>query len=71
MVIKENVQELLNENMDRKKFLTFTGTVVLGVLGVTGLLNLILKSHRLPTTSSNKQQFPVQTSGYGGSEYGE
>jgi hypothetical protein len=66
-MIKENLQGLLEEKMDRKKFLSFTGAIVLGIVGVTGLINILVKSRSSQTDS----QYPVQTSGYGGSDYGE
>lgn len=64
------MQELLNEKMDRKKFLAFSGSIILGILGITGLMNIILKSHTL-SSSHQDTQHPVQNSGYGGSSYGE
>jgi hypothetical protein len=52
--------------MDRKKFLTFSGAIVLGIVGVTGLINILVKSR----SSQSDSQYPIQTDGYGGSDYG-
>jgi hypothetical protein len=70
-MIKENIQTLLSAEMDRKNFLAFIGAIILGMIGVTGLLNLMLKSHQAQISATTRKQFPVQTSGYGGSDYGE
>ena len=70
-MIKQNIQTLLDEEMDRKKFLAFSGTIILGILGITGLTNLILKSHGSPQMVTQSNQHPIQTSGYGGSTYGD
>jgi len=69
-MIKENIQSLMDEKMDRKKFLAFSGSIILGILGITGLMNIILKSH-VTGLIQNNNQHPVQTSGYGGSTYGD
>jgi len=70
-MIKPNIQTLLGEEMNRKKFLAFSGTIILGILGITGLTNLILKSHGSPQMVTQSNQHPIQTSGYGGSTYGD
>jgi hypothetical protein len=65
-MIKEDLKGLLEETMDRKKFLTFSGAIVLGIVGVTGLINILGKSR----SSQSDSQYPIQTDGYGGSDYG-
>ena len=69
-MIKQNIQTLLDGEMDRKKSLAFSGTIILGIIGITGLTNLIFKSHGAPQMVALSNQHPIQTSGYGGSTYG-
>jgi len=70
-MIKQNIQTLLDKEMDRKKFLAFSGTIILGIIGITGLTNLIFKSHGSPQIVTQNNQHPIQTSGYGGFTYGD
>ncbi len=68
-MIKTNIQTLFATEMDRKKFLAYTGTVLLGVFGITGVLKVLTQAHHTP--SHDQKSYPVQTSGYGGSVYGQ
>ena len=54
--------------MDRKDFLKYAGTVVLGVIGVTGLFRMILGSRGTTSVSSNGSK---GASVYGNSAYGK
>ena len=68
MPIKNQIDALLQEKMDRKDFLKYAGTVTLGIIGVTGLVRMLLGSRGIaPTENSGKQQ----SSGYGSSGYGK
>jgi hypothetical protein len=70
MAIKTQINALLQEKMDRKDFLKYAGTVVLGVIGITGLVRMLLGSRELhtPTAGGESNQ---QGSSYGGSSYGK
>lgn len=68
MKVKEQLDTILHKEMDRKNFLQYSGGILLGVLGITGLLRVILSGERsqiLKTTSSEKTG-----GGYGSSRYG-
>lgn len=58
----KNVARLLSKEMDRKDFLKYTAGVALAVVGISGLLNTIL---RLGGESD-----AAKTNGYGASPYG-
>lgn len=64
MAIKVQVDALLQEKMDHKDFLQYTGTVALGVLGITGLVRMLLGSRGLsgPTPDEGSKS---QGSSYG------
>jgi len=62
MGTNKNLAKLLNKEMDRKDFLKYSVGVALAVVGVTGLLNTIL---RLGGESD-----AAKTNGYGASPYG-
>lgn len=66
MAIKAQIDALLQEKMDRKDFLKYAGTIVLSVVGITGLVRMLLVSHGSTPHSTGQQ-----SSGYGGSRYGE
>lgn len=55
--------------MDRKDFLKYAGTVVLGVIGVTGLVRMLLGSRGSGNSSGGESK--PQGSGYGNSPYGK
>ena len=67
MAIKNQIDALLQEKMDRKDFLKYTGTVILGIIGITGLVRMLLGSRGLVPTGSDQKS---QGSGYGSSTYG-
>jgi hypothetical protein len=69
MAIKTQIEALLQEKMDRKDFLKYSGTVILGIIGVTGLLRMVLGSRGL--IDSEPQSQHSQGSGYGNSSYGK
>lgn len=62
MGTNKNIAKLLNKEMDRKDFLKYGAGVALAVIGISGLLNTLL---RLGGESDAKQ-----TAGYGASPYG-
>lgn len=65
--IKTQINDLLQQEMDRKSFLRYSGGVVLALLGVTGLIRLLLSSKGSPLTSDQR----TQGHGYGTSRYGQ
>ncbi len=68
--IKEQLDAVFTKEMDRKNFLKYSGSIILGILGVTGLLRLLLGSHlELPVTPEPAQ--PKSAAGYGSSRYGQ
>lgn len=67
--IKTQLDGLLNQEMDRKNFLRYSGGIVLALLGVTGLIRILLSSNKInPLVDSATQK---QSSGYGTSRYGQ
>lgn len=56
------IAKLMNKEMDRKDFLKYGAGVALAVVGVTGLLNTLLRLGGESDTS--------KTAGYGSSPYG-
>jgi len=67
MAIKDQIDTLLQEKMDRKDFLKYSGTIVLGIIGITGLVRMLLGNRGLVPTGSDQKS---QGSGYGSSTYG-
>jgi len=61
-MVNKSVAKLMTKEMDRKDFLKYTGGVVLAVIGVTGLMNTLMK------LGGNDNH---QSGGYGGSAYGK
>jgi hypothetical protein len=68
LAIKNQIDALLQEKMDRKDFLKYAGTVVLGVIGITGLLRMVLGSRGTTTVSSNGSK---EGNSYSNSAYGK
>lgn len=63
--IKEQISELLEQEIDRKQFLQYSAAVFLAAFGVTGLIQALLSSDkRLP--GAPKKQSPT---GYSSSRY--
>ena len=74
-MIKQQFNNLLQKEMDRKDFLKYSGGVVLAAVGVTGMVKLLLGQAgiSLPIHGTQPQQpSAVKSSamGYGGSAYG-
>jgi len=70
MPIRDQIDALLQEKMDRKDFLKYAGTIVLGVVGITGIVRMLLGSRGL--LDSAPATPPAKTSnGYGSSSYGK
>jgi len=70
MNIKEQLETLKSKEMDRKEFLKYGLTIVLAVVGVTGLVRTLVGSHAAltsPTTTTKKSE---GSSAYGASAYG-
>lgn len=68
--IKDQLDSLLHKEMDRKNFLQYGGTIVLGVLGVTGLVRILLASDKAqPLKTVGVTSVPA--TGYGTSRYGK
>jgi len=60
-MVNKKITLLMNQEMDRKGFLKYSGGVLLALVGVTGLINTLLK---LGDSRSNI------TEGYGSAPYG-
>ena len=71
--IKTQIEALLQEKMDRKDFLKYSGTVILGIIGVTGLVRMLVGSRGLSTgsTGSDTNSAKDAGGGYGSSAYGK
>jgi hypothetical protein len=66
--IKSQLDGLLNQEMDRKNFLRYSGGIVLALLGVTGLIRILLSSNKTNPLVDSTQK---QSGGYGTSRYGQ
>jgi hypothetical protein len=66
--IAEQLDAVLHQEMDRKNFLRYGGTILLAVLGISGFVRVLLRSK--DSFTSNKNQ-PTSSHGYGSSRYGE
>lgn len=62
MAMNNQIARLMSKEMDRKDFLKYSGGVLLAVIGVSGLLNTLL---RLGGERGGESR-----GGYGGSPYG-
>ena len=62
--IKNQLDSLLTQEMDRRSFLKYSGGILLTVLGISGLLRVLLSQNK--SLSSETQQ----SNGYGASRYG-
>jgi len=70
MAIKEQLETLLQEKMDRKDFLKYAGGVVLAAIGITGMVRMLLGS-RLVTGDTQTAGDDKKGGGYGSSSYGK
>jgi hypothetical protein len=61
MAMNNQIARLMSKEMDRKDFLKYSGGVLLAIIGVSGLLNTLL---RLGGDRSDSH------GGYGGRSYG-
>lgn len=59
----KTISQLMNKEMDRKDFLKYGAGVMLAVVGITGLLNTLLRVGGESDTSKT-------SNGYGSSPYG-
>ena len=59
--IKEQVAQLLDQEMDRTQFLQYAGVVMLAFLGISGLIQTLLGTHKSEPKQSGH--------GYGSSRY--
>lgn len=67
--IKSQLDSLLNQEMDRKNFLRYSGGILLALLGVTGLVRILLSSsHKSNPLVDDAQK---RSTGYGSSRYGQ
>lgn len=74
-MIKQQFNNLLQKEMDRKDFLKYSGGVILAAVGVTGMVKLLLGQagialpiHSTPATQPTAVRDSAM--GYGGSAYG-
>lgn len=67
--IKTQLDTLLNQEMDRKNFLRYSGGILLALLGITGLMRILLSSNSKSTGLIEGQTRNPR--GYGSSKYGQ
>ena len=67
--IKSQIDSLLNQEMDRKNFLRYSGGILLALLGVTGLVRILLSSSQKTNPLLDTTQ--KKSGGYGSSRYGQ
>lgn len=67
--IKKQLDSLLDQKMDRKSFLKYSGGIILAALGITGLLRILLGTKSTSFVGSIDTQ--KRSRGYGSSRYGE
>ncbi len=68
--VREQINKIFEQEMDRKKFLEYSAGIFLTVFGVTGLINAILTSG---AKSKLIAQVPAQEpkkKGYGSARFG-
>jgi len=70
MAIKDQLDTLLQEKMDRKDFLKYAGGVVLAAIGITGMIRMLLGS-RFVGGDTHTAGNAKNEGGYGGSSYGK
>ncbi len=61
-----NIHELLQKEVSRKEFLRYVGAAILGVIGITQILNNLQKS----LAPQKKIESSEKTAGYGATPYG-
>lgn len=66
--LRAQIDTLLNQEMDRKNFLRYSGGILLALLGVTGLVRLLLSTK---TTTPLLEDQKNRSHGYGSSKYGQ
>ena len=71
MAIKNQLDALLQEKMDRKDFLKYAGGVVLAVIGVTGMVRMLLGSRSITGLGDGQTNGAKKLNGYGSSSYGK
>jgi hypothetical protein len=64
--IKNQLDNLLTQEMDRRSFLKYGMGILLSVLGITGLLRVLLSQNRTALTDTTQEK-----RGYGTSRYGQ
>jgi len=67
MNIKEQLETLKSKEMDRKEFLKYGFTILLAVVGVTGLVRTLVGSHSAITSPLQESD---NANAYGASAYG-
>jgi hypothetical protein len=70
VINKSILHKIYDQEMDRKHFLQYSGAVLLGVIGVSAIVPLLLKSN--PAAKQVTLE-PVQTPrrGFGNAKYGK
>ncbi len=70
MNIKEQLETLKAKEMDRKEFLKYGLTIVLAVVGVTGLVRTLVGGHAALTSPVTTKEAEKPSMAYGASAYG-
>ena len=66
--VREQLDVVFKKEMDRKNFLKYGGSIILGVLGITGFLRLLMGGVH---TGQLPSEQPSSSGGYGSSRYGQ
>ena len=69
MKVKQQLDGILHQEMDRKNFLQYSGSILLAVLGISGLLRVLLSNEKTQILKTSADIKP--SGGYGSSRYGK
>jgi hypothetical protein len=71
VINKNTLQNLRDQEMDRKEFLKYSGIVLLSLLGLKGIIMLFEPSTRHQTiVNTTTQKSETTTKGFGSGKYG-
>ncbi len=63
--IKTQIDTLMKQEMDRRDFLKYSGSVLLAFLGISGIIKVLLSSAGTPKDMSSSANNRYGTSRYG------
>lgn len=70
VINKNTLQNLRDQEMNRKDFLKYSGVVLLSLLGIKGIITLFEPSTRHQTIVNTTQKSETATKGFGSGKYG-